>query len=71
MAADVIEWGGITKLDLPPDRVLEGAKGKLERVVVLGFTESGDVFFASSGADGGDVIWLMEKAKKALLEVEI
>ena len=33
----------------------------------MGYTETGEEYFASSIADGGDVLWLMERMKAALL----
>ena len=66
---DVVNLGCVTKLDLPPDRILEQAIGQLEGVVVLGYDKDGQEYFASSYADGGDVVWLMERLKKKLLEV--
>jgi hypothetical protein len=69
MTAKVIEFGGITKLDLPPERILEAAKGMdLEGVVILAFKNDGTEYFASSYADGGTVLWLLERTKKRLLE---
>lgn len=68
-SSNVVEWHGITRLDLPPDRILENAKGKLEGVVIIGFALDGAEFFASSYADGGDVLWHLERAKKKLLEL--
>lgn len=65
---DVVTFRGITKLDLPPDRILDDAVGKLEGVVILGYTKEGDEFFASSYADGGNVLWLLERLKRQLLE---
>lgn len=72
MTDNVIPLGNITRLDLPVDRVLEMAKGEVEGggVVVLGWDKDGEMYFSSSFADGGDVLWLMEKAKLALLEIE-
>jgi len=70
MSDNIIPLGNITKLDLPVDTVLEGAKDKLEGVVLIGYDNDGELYFASTYADGGTVLWLMEKAKKALLEVE-
>lgn len=64
---NVVNFTGVTKLDLPPDRMLESAVGKLEGVVLLGYTKDGEEYFASSYADGGDMLWLLERAKKALL----
>ncbi len=70
MSDNVVEFNGITSLDTPPPRVLaKAARAKLESCVVVGFKEDGDFYFASSNADGGDVLWLLELAKKKLLEV--
>lgn len=69
MSAKIVNFNGITKLDMPPDPVLENAIGKLESVVVLGYDLEGGEFFASSIADGGTVVWLLERMKKALLDV--
>lgn len=69
MADNVIPFGGITRLDLPVDAVLDSAKESVAGgVVVIGYDKEGELYFAASMADGGDVIWLLEKAKKALLE---
>ena len=67
----VIPLGNITYLDRPTEDVLEDAKEECtEAVLVLGYNDEGSMFFYSSLADAGDVIWLLEKAKQALLEVE-
>lgn len=68
MSAEVFIFNGITKLDLPPDRVLEQAIGKLQGVVVIGFDQDGQFYGASSYADGGNAIWLLEVCKKRILE---
>ena len=65
----VIPFTGITKLDLDPDTILENNKGKLEGVVIMGWDKDGREVFASSYADGGTVLWLVERLKKALLEL--
>jgi len=64
----VINLPCVTSLNLPPNRILQGAWSKLEGVVLIGWDKHGDFYFASSIADGGDVLWLLEKAKKELLE---
>ena len=69
MSDNVVDFDGITKLDLDPDRVLEGAKGQLEAVIVIGYTSDGEEYFASSKADGGTTLWLLERCKKQLLEM--
>ncbi len=70
MSDNVIPLGNITKLDIPANRVLEGAIGTLDGgVVVMGWDKDGELYFASSIADGGEVLWLLEKAKSELLAV--
>jgi len=65
----VVNIGCITRLDMPPDRILEDAMGKLDGVVIMGFNKDGTEFFASSYADGGQVLWLMERSKLKLLRL--
>lgn len=59
-----------TRLDIPPKRVIKAArKAKLADVVVVGYTEEGEFYFASSVADGAEVLWMMKLAEKKLLEI--
>lgn len=67
----IIQFTGITRLDLDPDQVLENNKGKLKGVVILGYDNEGQEYFASTYADGGDVLWLLERLKLRLLNVEV
>lgn len=66
--ADVIKFNGITKLDLSPDHVLEEAKGNLQSVVIMGYDNEGEEYFASSISDGAEVVWLAELFKRRLFE---
>ena len=66
--SNIIPLGNITKLDQPVDRVLDGAKEILTGVIILGWTHDGEAYFASTLADGGEVMWLLEKCKKDLLD---
>lgn len=67
---NVVMYRGVTKLDLNPERVLRAAlDASLKDAVIIGFDEDGDFYFASSKADGGLVIYLLEMAKKKLLEI--
>lgn len=50
---EVINLPGTTTLDIPPDRVLENAP-KLSACMVIGTTEDGALYVASSK---GDVAW--------------
>lgn len=68
--SNVIPLGNVTRLNIPTDRVLDGAKGTCsDGVVVLGYDDDGSFYFASSIADGGSVLWLLELCKKQLLEI--
>lgn len=60
----------ITTLDLDVERVLQAAiDAKPKRVWVIGEDADGALYFASSCADGGEALWWMEKAKRALMEI--
>jgi len=66
---DVVSLGCITTLDIPPERILNAAiEHDLETVLIIGRTKDGELYFAGSSADGGDALWLMALAKKALME---
>lgn len=71
--AKVVPLGCITRLDLPADRIIDALREQdLEGVVVMGFhreANGGTLYFASSYADGGTVLWLMEQCKKRLLAI--
>ena len=51
--------------------MLENTKGKLEGVIIIGYGHMGIEYFASTYADGGDVLWLLERMKLRLLTVEV
>lgn len=61
---------GVTRHDIPVERVLRGAlAANLSRCIVIGQDADGSLWFASTRADGGDVLWELERAKMALLRV--
>ncbi len=60
---------GITSPEVSVDRVLEAAIGELEEVVIIGTHKDGKEYFASSIADGPNVNWMLDRAKKALIEI--
>lgn len=70
MTAKIIKWPYPSAVDLPPEKILNELPEacEFEGVLVLGFLKNGDEFFASSYADGGDIMWLMELAKYMMLE---
>lgn len=52
---EVVNLWCVTRLDLPPNRILESAIDKLESVVIIGYDKDGQEYFASSIADGAEV----------------
>lgn len=67
--AKIIIFPGITKLDIPPERIVAKINEEsLSEVVVLGWKPDGSFYFASSIADGGDVLWLLRTAEIKLLQ---
>jgi hypothetical protein len=69
MSEKVIRFNGITKLDIKADVVLDSAMGVLDSAVVVGWDKDGQFYFGSSIASGPEVVWLLELAKKKLLEI--
>jgi hypothetical protein len=70
MSAKIVLFPGVTTLDLPPDRVLSRAgTAALASVVILGFREDGEFYFASSIANGPEALWLLELAKTRLIKI--
>jgi hypothetical protein len=68
--SNVVPFPGVTSLDTPPERVLEvAAERELDEIVIIGCRKDGGFYFASSFADGGDVIWLLERAKHKLMQI--
>lgn len=73
MTADILRFNGITRLPLDPKQVLERALegGDLKSVIIVGYTQEDKFWFASSDPDGPSVLWDLEKAKRALLNVSV
>lgn len=70
MSASVVRFPGVTKLNTDPQQVLSFAMDdKVSSAVVIGWDADGDFYFASSLADGAEVLWLLKLAEKRLLEI--
>lgn len=72
MTAKIIPFTGITTLDLTPEIVLENLKAQFEGggFVYAGYDAEGNEVFGSTYADGGTALWLLERCKKRLLDVD-
>jgi hypothetical protein len=65
---EVVSLGVQTSLDIPPDKVLQGALDEgMAAAVVIGWDKDDGFYFASSDASVGEVLVLLELAKKRLL----
>lgn len=68
--SEVVDFPGVTRLPTDPYRIIKRAcQAELTSVVILGFDKDGNEFFAASDADGGTVLWHLERAKLKLLQV--
>jgi len=69
MSDNIVDFRGVTFLDMPPERIIcRAEKHNFQDILILGYDDKGEFVFLSSKADGGDVLWLLELAKKLLLE---
>lgn len=57
-----------TRGDIPVETVLDAAK-KLQMVCVMGITEDGQEYFASSSGDYKENYWLAGRFKEILMEM--
>lgn len=70
MDEKVVRFTGVTKLDIPAGTIIATAAEKgLQGVVIVGFDQEGQEYFASSYADGADALWLLERAKFRLMKL--
>lgn len=66
---DVIELGCNTTADLPAEKVLDAAKAAaLTEAVVVGMKADGTIYFAMTTSSAPDVNWLLDCAKKLLMD---
>jgi hypothetical protein len=69
---EVIHLHVSTTADIPPERVLAAAgEAGLTSVMVLGWTDDGQLYIASSGGAAADMLWTLELSKKTLLDSAI
>lgn len=67
---EVVVLPVITRLDISPELVLKAAlESGMTQVVVLGYTADGEEYFASSVANGSEILWMLERAKLKLLSM--
>lgn len=65
---NVDKFTGPTKLDVPVDKVLDGAKAAdLTEVLIIGFTKEGKPYGACSHNDAGLMLLRIEQTKQNIL----
>ncbi len=65
----VIELGTVTTSDIPPEKILTAAlKADLGEAVVIGQRRDGTVYFAMSTAEAPSVNWMLDCAKRLLMD---
>ena len=68
LAENVAMFPGISPNDYDAKLMLEAAsRADLDSVIIIGWDKDGEMFFSSSMASGHECLWLIEKAKTALL----
>lgn len=71
MTADIHVLDIITRLDIPPERVLQEALKNselLEGVLVIGLSKQGELYLAGSKASVADAVFMLEQAKIKFLD---
>lgn len=66
---NVVKFNGNTTLDIPVDYVLDGAKKEgLKQVITVGLYPDGRPYLAGSQGNPAEVMMMLIKAQKDLLE---
>jgi len=68
MTGKILPFTGETTEDVNADAVLENNIGEYECVVIIGYTKMGAERLVSSTGDSALMVWLLERAKKVILE---
>jgi hypothetical protein len=68
MTGKILPFTGGTTEDINADTVLENNMGEYECVVIIGYTKMGAERLVSSTGDSALMVWLLERAKKTILE---
>lgn len=68
MTGKILPFTGGTTEDINADTVLENNMGEYDCVVIVGYTKMGAERLVSSTGDSALMVWLLERAKKVILE---
>lgn len=70
MSDNVVTFPGQTTLDIPADRVLEAAVGKLSACLVIGVSTDGELYLAASRGSVEWTHWALNNAIARLCQME-
>lgn len=60
--------GIVIDKDVDTNQILAKAFDEMDGVILAGYDKDGEFYFASSIADGGEILWLIEKLKFKLMD---
>ncbi len=67
--SNVVEFACVTTGHVPPEKILQGAlAAQLTEAVVIGQRPDGSVYFAMSTAEAPSINWLLDCAKRLLMD---
>ena len=69
MSAKILQFTGRTRLELPPDQILEDAIGKLEKVLIVGYDKEDKLYATASCVSIAEAVFMLEKIKCQLMAV--
>lgn len=70
--ADVIKFTGNTRIDQPPEVVLEMAKSwGMEECLVIGLNNNSELMFGGSISDAGKIMIILEAAKRQIVKTVV
>ena len=67
MPDNILEFTGLTKLDIDPDKVLKSAQGEFTECMVIWYGHEENIQIYASTASGPRMLWWMERAKQEIL----
>lgn len=68
--SNIVRFTGITRLPIPVDQILDGAKeAGLTEVLIAGYDADGEYYFAASEPGGPENLWLLAQMQKMLLSI--
>ncbi len=66
--SNIIQFTGDSRLDIEADKVIESSLGQgINQVLIIGYTDNGEDYTASSTSDVKELLFMIEKFKFELM----